>query len=88
MKNMNMSKMMNNMNNQKMPPMEMLQEMCGKIENKPSKMCMKIEESFNELIKINQEILKEIKSHKYGKNKNFICKHPQCIKNTNGRRLL
>lgn len=88
MKNMNMSKMMNNMNNQKMPPMEMLQEMCGKMENKPRKMCMNLEKSFNELIKINQEILKEMKSQKYRKSKNFICKHPQCIKNANGRRLL
>lgn len=50
-----MSKMMNNKNNQKMPPMEMMQEMCGmmKGENiKPHKMCI-IGKSLDELIKIN-----------------------------------
>jgi len=47
-KNMNMSKMMSKMmykNNQKMPPMEMMQEMCkmmGSKKIKPHEMCMKM----------------------------------------------
>lgn len=64
MKNMNMSDMMNGRKNQKMPPAEMMREMCGKMENKPWEMCIKIEKSLDELIKINQEILKEMKSQK------------------------
>lgn len=68
MKNMNMSKimseMMNGGKNQKISPEEIMQEMCGKMENKPWELCMKIEKSLDELIKINQEILKEMKTEK------------------------
>lgn len=55
---------MNGGKNQKMPPVEMMQEMCTKMENKPWEMYMKIEKSLDELIKINQEILKEMKTEK------------------------
>jgi len=73
MKNMDMSemmsKMMNNKDNQKMPPVEMMQEMCkmmGGKNIKPHEMCQKMEKSLDELIKINQEILEEIKKTKSG----------------------
>lgn len=56
--------MMNGGKNQKISPEEIMQEMCGKMENKPWELCMKIEKSLDELIKINQEILKEMKTEK------------------------
>ena len=62
-----MSKMMNSKDGQKMPSMEMMQEMCKDMEGeniKPGEMCQKIEKSLDELIKINQEILEEIKKRK------------------------
>lgn len=59
-----MSKMMNNRDNQKMPTIEMMQGMCkmeGSKNIKQQEMCMKMGKSLDELIKINQEILKEMK---------------------------
>jgi len=64
-----MSKMMYNKDGQKMPSMKMMQEMCKNMECeniKPLEMCQKIEKSLNELIKINHEILEEIKKSKLG----------------------
>lgn len=65
MKNMDMSemmsKMMNNKNKQKMPPIEIMQEMCENMGNKPWKMCRKTGKSLDELIKTNKEILEEIR---------------------------
>lgn len=58
-----MSKMMDNKGNQKMPPMEMMQ-MCMKMKGeniKPGEMCKNMQNSLDELININKEILEELK---------------------------
>lgn len=65
MENMDMSKMMSGMKEgQEMPSMEMMQKMCKMMEKegfKPWDMCKSMQKSLDEMVKVNKEILEELK---------------------------